>query len=94
MRVTVGTTATLIAAGSTGTLPDRVALLVKLKSTATASVFLEVRGSNGNNTDATAAAGYELEAGQTFGIDLSPGDRLTGIVTAGTQELHVIRSGA
>lgn len=93
MRVTVGTTSTSIATGATGTTVERVALMCKLKSTATASVFLEIRNSSGQNTAAATATGYELEAGETFGIDLSPGDQLTGIVASGTQELHVLRSG-
>jgi hypothetical protein len=93
MRVNVTTTATTIAGPNVGTSAERVALLIKLKDTASASVFIECRDSSGNNTNATTGAGYELEPGDQIGWELSPGDKLTAIVASGTQELHVARAG-
>lgn len=94
MRVTVTTTATTICAGTTGDSVNRVALLVTSPSDAAESVFLEIRNSTGTqNTAATVAAGYELVAGASIGVELLPGDVLTGIIATSDVELHVLRSG-
>lgn len=95
MKVTVGTTATTIMSGATGDSVNRVALLITLPSaTATESVYLEIRNSTGTaNTDAAVATGYELIVGGSIGVELLPGDVLTGIVETTEQILDVLRSG-
>lgn len=94
MKVTVGTTATTIMSGATGDSVNRVALLITLPSTQTESVYLEIRNSTGTaNTDAAVATGYELIVGGSIGVELLPGDVLTGIAETTEQILDVLRSG-
>lgn len=94
MRVTVTTTATTVATGATGDSANRVAYLISSPSDAAESVFLEIRNSTGtSNTAATLAAGYELVAGASIGVELLPGDVLTGIIETSDVELHLLRSG-
>lgn len=91
MRATVTTTASVIAentrdAPATDDWGTR-AFLLKNK-TATASVFLEV------GAVATLASGFEWEITDgPLEIELEPGEQLSAIVAAGTQEIHILRSG-
>jgi hypothetical protein len=80
-RVTVSTTATLIADGGGD------GIKVFLKNAGAAVVVL------GAST-VTSATGYELAASGSIGpIELEPAERLYGIVGSGSVIVHVIKSG-
>lgn len=83
-RVTVGTTPTLLS----GTPTDNSAgsrLTVRNPSGTTAVAL-------GGST-VTAAAGYELPAGAVVQFTLGDGESLFGVVTVGTVDVHVVRTG-
>lgn len=87
-RVTVGTSATSIAAPLTqnyGSGAHKVATNVSMKVPAVGqSVFV------GGST-VTAANGYEIVAGASIDINMDGDDELFGIVAATTQVVHILR---
>lgn len=83
-RVTVSTTATVILDPANGGVVDKHGAIIKLPSTAGASVFL---GGSG----VTTTTGYELEVGDIVDVSLVAGDVLYGIVAASTEDVHVLR---
>lgn len=90
-RVTVLTSATTIAQGvNRGTAGPKNSVIVKNPSTATKDVYIEV----GNTVEQAALSvsnGYLLAAGEVVGLDLID-ENVYGIVTSGTQEIHILQS--
>lgn len=83
-RVEVGTSATAIVTPTHGAAVDRKSAIIKLPSTAGASVFL-------GGADVTTATGYELGVGEIIDVSLIDGDTVYGIVAAATEDVHVLR---
>lgn len=79
-RVTVATTATRIDQTGADTFSG-TSLQVRC---ATTDLYLGA-------SDVTAATGYLLPAGDSFGVDLDAGEKLYAVVASGTAEAHVLR---
>lgn len=86
-RISVTTGATLVstAAGATGEAMAGARVLVRNRH-ATVSVSL------GGST-VTAAAGFELLAGEFVAIDLDAGEKLYAAAASGTVTVHVLEGG-
>lgn len=83
-RISVTTSATVLFTPENGAAVDRKSAIIKLPAAATESVFL---GGSG----VTAAAGYELAAGDIVDVSLLHGDTIYGIVATNAQTVHVLR---
>lgn len=82
-RITVAATPTLIVEKGNDPSP----FLIRLPSGAS-DVYL-------GGSDVTTAAGYQwVQTEGPIGAELFGGEALYGIVTAGTQEVHVLRRGS
>lgn len=81
-KVTVATTATLIADGGTAMNPDDVVIL---NPSGNETVYV---GSEG----VTTGTGFPIAAGGVFNWALS-GDSVYGVVASGTEDVHVAEKG-
>lgn len=82
LQVAIGTTPTVITNGVN--VGDTDSDLV-VKNRGANSVFL-----GGDNV--TTSDGFELVAGDAVGIQLSAGEGLYGVVAAGTETVHALRT--
>jgi hypothetical protein len=78
-RVTVASTATVIAASTSA----RASIVVRNRGTV--SVYL-------GGPTVTSSAGFELSAGDAIGIELWPGESLYGITASSTARVDVLRT--
>lgn len=81
-KVTVGTTATLIANGGTAMNPDDVVIL---NPSGNETVYVGAVG-------VSTATGFPVAAGGVFNWALT-GDSVYGIVASGTEDVHVAEKG-
>lgn len=82
--VSVGTTATLLSASTSGR--DGQTVLIQNPS-AGATVYL------GGSGVTTSSYGYSLTGGTAFTIELQDGEALYGVVASSTQNVSVLRQG-
>lgn len=85
-RPSVGTTATPIAPDSDPRADGRPGSSVVVYNPGPTEVFL-------GNDSVTTTTGFSLPSGATFQAELDDTDRLHGIVAAGTQTVHVLKTG-
>lgn len=85
-RVTVATTATKIASGGTGQGPYSTTKYLIVVPSGGVTVYL---GSNVVDT----SGGYGLSQGIPTYFELGQGDDLYGVVSTGTQVVHVLQIG-
>lgn len=85
-RVTVGTTATLIAEASS----NRDGLDVMIQSAKGASVEVYVGGEGVTTTD----YGHLIDPDENFDLHLYPGEKLYGVTSAGTHILNILKTSA
>lgn len=77
--VTVSNTATLITKTDTG------GKVVTVRHRGVNPIFL--------GGSAVTTSGFQLNAGESLSIDLAAGDALYGIVSSGTEPLHLLTAG-
>jgi len=85
-RVTVGTTATLLA--QAGTDRDGINVMIQSAKGGSTEVFIGGAGVT------TTSYGHLIDPDEHFDIHLASSETLYGIVTAGTQVVNVLRSSA
>ena len=85
-RVTVGTTATLLAQAGT----DRDGINVMIQSAKGGSTEVYVGGTGVT----TSSYGHLIDPDEHFDVHLAAGEKLYGIVTAGTQVVNVLKTSA
>ncbi len=93
MRINVTTTAANILSGQSGSANIPTSYLLKLLSTAAEAIVLEIRDAAGSLAAATTGNGFQLDPGETIGIELLPGEVLSARSLTTTIALHVLRSG-
>ena len=85
-RVTVGTTATLLAEASS----NRDGMNVMIQSAKGGSTEVYVGGTGVTTT----SYGHLIDPDEHFDVHLAAGEKLYGIVTAGTQVVNVLKTSA
>lgn len=84
VRVTVATTATaLYTAPNSPVCPASPACRVLVRNPSTVSVYV-------GDATVTTATGFEIAAGDSFGINVRSGETVYGIVAAATQIVHTV----
>lgn len=81
-RVTIGTTATFITSGRNAGDTDT-------------DILINHRGTNPvyiGGPEVTTTTGYQLDTTEVLGIQLAAGEPLYGIVAAGTEVIHYLRT--
>jgi len=85
-RVTVGTTATLLAEATS----NRDGMDVMIQSAKGSSVEVFVGGAGVTTTD----YGHLLDPDENFNLHLYPGEKLYGVTTTGTHTLNILKTSA
>lgn len=85
-RVTVGTTATLLAEATTNR--DGMDVMIQSAKGGSTEVFI------GGEGVTTTSYGHLIDPDEHFDVHLAAGEKLYGIVTTGTQIVNVLRTSA